>query len=346
MGDVLPPARIGIDIAGSDCAQSDILDGVLSFNPVQFENIPFCLSIYMKEDEREKEKIQDLLQKKGMQYSASLIVTESAIEMDEDPFHAVLSKKKTSTLMKAFTDLSNGSIDAVISTANTGALVLGATAVVGRLQGVQRPPLAVEIPSLHRTTNCVVLDVGASVHIDEKDILSYAFLGTVYWSSLYQEEEKKPTLAILNIGVEPLKGMSVLKKIYSVLEKNQKALPFTFIGNVEPKDIFSKNAPDIVVTGGFAGNIFLKTGEAVLEAVHINPDELLGKEKKKILRKSAILLGMNKLIFKCHGRGTPTLLQTALYQAVTAVTHENLGNRISSSYSRYADVLSAVVEDL
>ena len=179
---------------------------------------------------------------------------EEVILMEDEPLTS-LRKKKNSSLVLGIQALKKGEIEAFISCANTGSLLAASHLFLPPLPLVKRPALIAELPI--KKKRLIVLDVGGSVHSTTDELIQFAFLGTSYHVAKYA---KKPTLGLLNIGVESQKGTEELKSAWKKLNEMAKSqsLPFTFLGNIEPVDAFSGKV-DIVVTNGFAGNIFLKT---------------------------------------------------------------------------------------
>lgn len=222
------------------------------------------------------------------------IVCPEVITMQDDPVKAVC-QKSDSSLLTALSALKEGSVDALLSCANTGALVAGARMTLDLLPGITRPPLACFIPT--ERGHVLLLDVGASPDASEELLWQYATLGTSFIGI------KRPKVALLNIGSEATKGTSIQKKALKLIQ--ERATDFDFVGNKEPYDIFTHSA-DVFVTNGLMGNLFLKSCEAMARFFSIDLQD-----------SGAHLLGLNKPVMKCHGHASKTAIAHALQQLST-----------------------------
>ncbi len=227
-------------------------------------------------------------------------VCSDVIEMDDEPLSAI-RKKRNSSMVRGIEALKAGEIDAFVSLGNTGALVGSTKIALGMIEGWNRPALLTFIPTA--AGRVAVLDVGASVDTSPDRYLELAQMGTMF---LKNQGLSDPRIGLLNIGVEETKGRAELKSARSKLTE----LP-NFIGNVESMDVFSGKI-DLLLTDGFTGNIFLKTSEGLatflldLFARHIKleTDEVMQNINSHLTKnhnQSAILLGVNGLVLKCHG---------------------------------------------
>lgn len=213
------------------------------------------------------------------------------VGMDENPLQTI-REKKPSSLLTGIRALKEGKIAAFISCANTGALVALARS---ELEGTSKPALACTIPT--ETGDVLMLDVGANVEVTAEMLVQFAKLGAEYWQSLYGA---KPRVALLNVGVEPIKGTQELKAAVKELPSDL----YTFVGNKEPYDLFTNQA-DVFVTDGFSGNLFIKTSEAVLRSRGIAYEESY-----------AILLGLKQHVIKCHGASSERAIQKAILSSL------------------------------
>ncbi len=246
-----------------------------------------------------------------------------AIEMDEAPL-AALRRKRNSSLLVGMRLLKEGAIDAFVSAGNTGALVSGAKMVLSTLPGILRPALLALMPTKKKPV--AVLDVGANVQIKAAHLIQYAWIGAAYQTARGIE---KPSVGLLNIGSEALKGTSELRLAYQELAKAHKA-PFQFKGNIEGKSVFDGDV-DVLVTDGFTGNVFLKTAEGIasliLDRIHgqLSPAMLqsLQPQLNDLQRHlhyaeypGALLAGVKGIVIKCHGYSTPRAFANGVLGAI------------------------------
>jgi glycerol-3-phosphate acyltransferase PlsX len=185
-----------------------------------------------------------------------LFPASEVIGMDEDPGQGV-RRKKDSSLVRAAEAVRDGRALAMVSAGNTGATMASALLRMGRLKGIVRPAIATPIPQLgsHPT---VLLDAGANTECTPAMLVQFAQMGAVYSTARYGVAE--PTVALLSIGEEKSKGTPLVKETHALLATTP---GLRFVGNAEGRDLMH-DAPDVVVTDGFTGNVALKTLEGSL----------------------------------------------------------------------------------
>lgn len=291
---------LGIDLMESANQATDLLDQIILFAKKR-EDVDFVF--FAKKDL--KPKIKEIEKKHG--FSIEVIFTEHSISMDEDPLLAI-RRKKESTIFEGMRNLKDEKIDAFISCGNTGALMVGATMIVGTMSSISRPALLALIPT--KTNLTAILDVGASISYSSDHLVQFALLGAAFQKA---RNLKKPQVGLLNIGTEQKKGTFQHQKAYLELSKIKDH--FNFVGNVEGKAVFDGTV-DVLVTDGFTGNIFLKTSEGLASFVLDKIDQNFSNEKRheifdilKDLKKrlyyaeypGALLIGAQKIVIKCHG---------------------------------------------
>ena len=176
------------------------------------------------------------------------------IGMEEKAAHAVRTKKDSS-IRVGLKLVRDGVAAGFVTAGNTGAAMATAKMVLGALPGVDRPALAIPMPS-SKGNPCVLLDVGANVDCKANNLAQFAVMGEIYARSVLKIES--PRVGLLNVGEEESKGNDLTREAFPLL----KALPIRFVGNVEGRDIFSGQA-DVIVCDGFVGNVALKTSEGV-----------------------------------------------------------------------------------
>jgi glycerol-3-phosphate acyltransferase PlsX len=186
------------------------------------------------------------------------------VEMAESPAQA-LRRKPRASIRVAAELVARGEAAALVSAGHTGATVVAAHGAFGMLPGVDRPALAPSVPT--RDGSAVLIDAGATVECKPGYLLQFGVMGAVYartWLGI-----ERPRVGLLSIGEEATKGNDLTREAHQLL----KASPLHFIGNVEPRDIFSGQA-DVIVCDGFTGNVALKLSEGLVEMV----EDLLGEE--------------------------------------------------------------------
>lgn len=183
----------------------------------------------------------------------SIIHTTQFVTMDESP-QSALKNKKSSSMRLAINLVKEGGADAIVSAGNTGALMATGRFVLRMLPGIDRPAIASFLPN-QKGTSCM-LDLGANADCTSHHLTQFAIMGSILSSVI--SKKKKPSVGLLNIGSESIKGNEVTKETYELLKKSH----LNFYGNVEGNDIF-KGTTDVVVCDGFVGNISLKTTEGL-----------------------------------------------------------------------------------
>lgn len=189
-----------------------------------------------------------------------LIPASEVIAMDEDPAGGV-RRKKDSTLVRAAEAVRDGAAGAMVSAGNTGATMASALLRMGRIKGVSRPAIAAPIPIPGEAVPNVLLDAGANAEVQPEWLVQFAQMGSVYHRVRFGTAA--PKVGLMSIGEEPGKGDTLRKAAYELLAA---APGINFVGNVEGRDMMTKNA-DVVVTDGFTGNVILKTLEGGMKAV-------------------------------------------------------------------------------
>ena len=260
------------------------------------------------------------------------------IEMAEPPVMAI-RKKKDSSLVKALYLVKDGTCDAFVSAGSTGATLVGGQVIVGRIKGVERPPLAPLIPTAN---GCALLiDCGANVDARPSHLVQFAKMGSVYMESVMGV--KSPKVAIVNIGAEEEKGNALVKETFPLL-KNCPGIHF--IGSIEARDIPAGLA-DVVVCEAFVGNVILKMYEGVggilikkvkegmMTSLRSKIGALLVKPALKKTLKAfdleqyggAPLLGLNGLVVKTHGSSKAIEIKNSILQCIT-FTEQNINQKI------------------
>jgi glycerol-3-phosphate acyltransferase PlsX len=203
-----------------------------------------------------EEELRDLLDELLGSEDLPIIIHHASerIGMEEKAAQAVRTKKDSS-IRVGLKLVREGVAAGFVTAGNTGAAMASAKMVLGALPGVDRPALAIPMPS-SKGNPCVLLDVGANVDCKATNLAQFAVMGEIYARSVLKIES--PRVGLLNVGEEETKGNDLTHEAFPLL----KALPLRFVGNVEGRDIFSGQA-DVIVCDGFVGNVALKTSEGV-----------------------------------------------------------------------------------
>ena len=175
--------------------------------------------------------------------------------MEDIPTQAI-KHKKDSSMVVGFNLLREDEGDVFISAGNSGALLTGATLIVGRIKGVDRPAIAPMLPSYKK--GLLLIDAGANTNCKPINLLQFAQMANIYLKKIHNV--KNPVIGLLNIGTEETKGNELMKESYKLLKEEAPNFGINFIGNVEGREAFSGEI-DAIVTDGFTGNVFLKTVE-------------------------------------------------------------------------------------
>jgi len=274
-------------------------------------------------------------------HHASEVVT-----MDDPPAMA-LRNKKDSSMRVAINLVKSGEANAAVSAGNTGALMAISRFVLKMLPGIERPAIASILPTIKGHTH--VLDLGANVDCSANHLLQFAVMGAMLVSAV--EHIPSPTVGLLNIGEEDIKGNEVVKRTAELLRQSN----LNFYGNVEGDDIY-KGTTDVVVCDGFVGNVALKTSEGLAQMVRTFLREeftrnlltriaalvalpVLNAFKRRVDHRrynGASLLGLRGIVIKSHGSADAFAFEHALIQAAEEVRNGVL-RRISENLPTIAE---------
>lgn len=311
---------IALDCMGGDNAPGEIVKGaVLAAN----ENKDMLIKLVGREDDIKKE-----LEKYPSSDKLEIVDAKEVIETGEPPV-AAIRKKKDSSLVKCMYMVKKGEADAMVSAGSTGANLVGGHVIIGRIKGVERPPLAPLIPT--KTGFSLLIDCGANVDARPSHLLQFAKMGSVYMENVVGT--KNPKVALVNIGAEEEKGNALVKETYPLLKEME---GINFIGNIEARDIPNGDA-DVIVCDAFVGNVILKLYEGVasvlidkIKGSMMNSIKtkigalLIKKDLKKTLKGFSLeehggapLLGLNGLLVKTHGSSKAIEIKNSILQCIT-----------------------------
>ena len=281
----------------------------------------------------------------SFQHPRARVVPASEVVAMDDHVEVALRKKKDSSMRVAIQQVKDGQAQAAVSAGNTGALMALARYLLKTVDGIDRPAIAFGVPNAKGGAT-TVLDLGANVDCNEQHLLQFAVMGSALVAALTGHDS--PTVGLLNIGEEVIKGNEVIKRAGELLRAAGAAGDLNFQGNVEGNDIY-KGTTEIVVCDGFVGNVMLKTSEGVaamitgflreefsrgpftrLAAVVAYP--VLTALKKRVDHRrynGAALLGLRGLVFKSHGSADAFAFEQALNRAYDAARN-NLLDRVQA----------------
>ncbi|MBR1653805.1 MAG: phosphate acyltransferase PlsX [Clostridia bacterium] len=269
--------------------------------------------------------------------------TTETIEMEDIPTQAI-KRKKDSSMVVGFNMLKNDEGDVFISAGNSGALLTGATLLVGRIKGIDRPAMAGILPAYK--SRLLLIDSGSNTNCKPLNLLQFAQMATIYLSNTFGIE--KPKIGLLNIGTEETKGNELTKETYKLLKEKSEEYNINFIGNIEGRDAFSGNV-DAIVTDGFTGNVFLKAVEGLGKFVKRSLTESIKKNifttmaavpalpSIKRFAKTmdykeyggALFLGVKKPVVKAHGSSDEKLFEYTIKQAEQFVKNKAVEKMIN-----------------
>ncbi|HNQ51171.1 MAG TPA: phosphate acyltransferase PlsX [Candidatus Omnitrophota bacterium] len=347
--------KIVVDAMGGDHAPDVVVEGAIAAIK------EYGVEVVLVGDEA---RIRALIEKAQFKSDKlSVCPSTEVIEM-HDPAATSVRRKRNSSIVVGLKLVRDGKADAFVSAGNTGAAVCAGTLTLGLLPGVERPGIAIVMPSLKGMF--LIMDVGANIDPKPLHLMQYGLMAEIYGSDILGM--KNPAVGLLNVGEEESKGTEFLKDSFELLSKTH----LNFIGNVEGKHLFSGEC-DIVICDGFVGNVTLKVSESLAEAMqkflkkHIlsNPLGILGalllrsslRRFKKDIDYSeyggAPLLGVNGVVIIGHGRSNAKAVKNAIRVAKAEVENrftEKLVAAIESenvvlSHSEASDVSEAGQKD-
>ncbi|MBC7604797.1 MAG: phosphate acyltransferase PlsX [Ramlibacter sp.] len=296
---------------------------------------------------------------KGFAHPRATVVGASEVVAMDDPVEVALRRKKDSSMRVAIQQVKDGKAQAAISAGNTGALMALARYLLKTVEGIDRPAIAYPLPNAKGGAT-TVLDLGANVDCTEQHLLQFAVMGSALVSALNNVEA--PSVGLLNIGEEQIKGSEVIKKAGELLRSAANSGDLNFYGNVEGNDIF-KGTTDIVVCDGFVGNVALKTSEGLAQMIGgflreefsrniftklaaIVAYPILSAFKNRVDYRrynGAALLGLRGLVFKSHGSADEFAFEQALNRAYDAARN-NLLDRGQARIAHARPLLAAADE--
>ncbi len=329
---------IAVDAMGGDYAPEIVISALADVISVQ-KDVRYLLY-------GDSALIEPLLNKvPALSYYVTVCHADSVVSPDDKPSVA-LRQGRSSSMYLAIDAVKQGVADAVVSAGNTGALMAIAKMLLKTLPGIDRPAIVSCLPTIKG--RAVMLDLGANVDCDAANLFQFAIMGHAYAKIVLGLE--CPTVGLLNIGQEQMKGREVIRQASSMLESTQ--LPFTFVGYVEA-DRFSRGVVDVLVTDGFTGNVCLKTAEGIASLCkHLLKEafsssmlaQFGGLCSQKALRQTlqkvdqrkyngAMFAGLNGIVVKSHGGADAPSFANALMTSVDLV-NQRINTQLSEQIQK------------
>ena len=311
--------KLGIDAMSGDLGSEIVVEACLSFLEKNKTDELYVVG-----------KIEEL-QALNNHPQVVLIDAREILEMTENIL--AIRRKKESSMVKTMMLARKNEVDAVLSCGNTGAYYACAMLFLKRIEGIEKSCLMAMLPT-YKGDNVAMLDVGANSENTASQLVSFAVMGSVYARNVRKIEN--PKVALLNIGSEHHKGDEVHQETYKLLE-NMKEI--NFVGNIEGKEILDGDV-DVIVTGGFTGNVALKTTEGVakvlvkslkeslMSSTRTKVGALMAKPGLKQLMKKfdtkaaggALMMGFEKPVIKAHGSSDAIAFENAINLAFEMVS--------------------------
>ncbi len=323
------PIVVAVDAMGGDNAPVEIIKGAV---------------MAVKESDKVIVKLvgpEDVVNAELARYEFNrdrieVINATEVIETAEPPVNAI-RRKKDSSLVVALNLVKNHEADAFVSAGSTGAVLVGGQLIVGRIRGIDRPPLAPVLPTAKGPM--LLVDCGANVDARPDHLVKFARMGSIYMESIMGI--KNPRVGIVNVGAEEEKGNALVKETFPLLKE---CTDINFIGSVEAKEIPAGYA-DVVVCDAFVGNCILKMFEGVgltlvgelkksmLSSFRGKLGALLVKPSmKKVLKKydaseygGAPMIGLNGLVIKSHGSSDAKEIMNSIFQCISFIEEDVTG---------------------
>ncbi|MFP4561011.1 MAG: phosphate acyltransferase PlsX [Thiohalorhabdus sp.] len=296
-----------------------------------------------------EDAIRESLAHHGLEAEGRITVrAASQVVSSEDDVSQALRSKRDSSIHVGASLVKDGEVDGFVSAGNTGALMAIARLILKTLPGIDRPAIATFLPT--RDSRVLMLDLGANVDCNSDHLFQFAVMGEVASRAVYGVED--PSIGLLNIGEENIKGNDVVKVAGQLLRESE----MNYVGNVEGRDIFSGKA-DVVVADGFVGNVALKTSEGTAELLaHFLRQAFSASWSSKLAAflarwvlkdfkrradhreyNGAMLLGLNGIVVKSHGSADSYAFSRAI-EVAASEARNNVNRRITHEIQQMLEV--------
>lgn len=335
---------IALDVMGGDHGPSVVIPGAA----ISLERHPN--SRYLLVGDAEK-IAPELAKHPSLAARSEVVHTDIAISMDEKPSQALRKGRWKSSMWLAIEAVRDGKAHAVVSAGNTGALMAMSKFCLRTLHGIERPAIAAVWPTID--AECIVLDVGANVGADARQLIEFALMGAAMARALFSLDN--PTVGLLNIGVEEVKGLEEIRNASQALRSME--VPFDYRGFIEGNNV-GQGLVDVVVTEGFTGNIALKTAEGTARQIGAylraamnrslvsrigaflarGAFEALKEKMDPRELNGGVFLGLNGIVIKSHG-GTDAMGFASAIDVGYDMANSGLIERLAKDIQQFQPVL-------
>ena len=318
--------KIALDAMGGDFGPPNLVAGAA----LALREYPRISKLFLVGDTAQ---IEVELRKLGCNDSRIEIVHSTQVVDMSDRAWSAVRRKKDSSVSRAVDLVKRGQANAIVSAGHTGAAVAASMIKLRTLPGIYRPGIAAVLPT--ETNVFVLMDAGANIDARPEHLLQYAFMGSVYSSHVLGY--KNPTVGLISLGEEDVKGNEMTKEVFKLLKKSS----LNFVGNIEGRHLF-EDPVEVVVCDGFVGNVILKTCESISVAIFQwlkhelsrTPMRKLGaflaRESFRTIKDKtnyeeyggSPLLGVNGICIIAHGSSTPLAIKNALRVAAESIEHQ------------------------
>ena len=318
--------KIALDAMGGDFGPPNVVAGAA----LALREYSHIRKLFLVGDTAQ---IEAELRKLGCNDSRIEIVHSTQVVDMSDSAWSAVRRKKDSSVSRAVDLVKHGQANAIVSAGHTGAAVAASMIKLRTLPGIYRPGIAAVLPT--ETNVFVLMDAGANIDARPEHLLQYAFMGSVYSSHVLGY--KNPTVGLISLGEEDVKGNEMTKEVFKMLKKSS----LNFVGNIEGRHLF-EDPVEVVVCDGFVGNVILKTCESISVAIFQwlkhelsrTPMRKLGaflaRESFRSIKDKtnyeeyggSPLLGVNGICIIAHGSSTPLAIKNALRVAAESIEHQ------------------------
>ena len=317
--------KIAIDAMGGDNSPKKIIDGLIHNHR---KNKKIFFKIFGNKNE-----IKALIKDRIDSNNFEIVHTENLVLSTDSPLEAAKRGKDTSMWL-AIDSVKKGETDIIISAGNTGALLVIAKLNLKMIENIDKPALSALWPN--KSGMSVVLDLGANIECNSKNLFDFSIMGASLYTSLYPD--KKPNIGLLNIGSEELKGNETIKETFKIL--NEKKTPnFNFAGYIEGDKIMDGDV-NVIISDGFTGNIALKTAEGTANFI---AKELKKSMTNSFLGKVSSILNYSNLK-KFKERLDPRLYNGAIFLGLDSPVVKSHGGTDFVGFSNSLDVCNRIVK--
>ena len=318
--------KIALDAMGGDFGPPNLVGGAT----LALREYSQIKKLYLVGD---TPKIEAELTKLGCTDNRVEIVHATQVVDMSDRAWSAVRRKKDSSVSRAVDVVKHGQANAIVSAGHTGAAVAASMIKLRTLPGIDRPGIAAVLPT--ETNVFVLMDAGANIDARPEHLLQYAFMGSVYSSHVLGY--KNPTVGLISLGEEDVKGNEMTKEVFKMLKKSS----LNFVGNIEGRHLF-EDPVEVVVCDGFVGNVILKTCESISVAIFQwlkhelsrttmrKLGAFLARESFRTIRDKtnyeeyggSPLLGVNGICIIAHGSSSPLAIKNALRVAAESIEHQ------------------------